>query len=102
MLLHPISNTSHYHDLKRKLLTLVSRSGCKTRQDWLSPVMDNARTVCQLLLNLGSGGINVPGLQAVGLVAVQIIDIIKVVRLCSEQCSADKHFAENKREQDQL
>jgi hypothetical protein len=102
MLLHPISNTSHYHDLKRKLLTLVSRSGCKTRRDWLSPVMDNARTVCQLLLNLRSGGINVPGLQAVGLVAVQIIDIIKVVRLCSEQCSADKHFAENKREQDQL
>ena len=88
--------------MKRKLLTLVSRSGRKTRQDWSSPALDNARTVCQLLSNLGSGGINVPGLQAAGLVAVQIIDIIKVVRLCSEQCSADKHFAENKRKQDRL
>jgi hypothetical protein len=91
--------------MKRKLLTLVSRSDRKkneTRQDWSSPTLDNARTVCQLLSNLGSGGINVPGLQAAGLVAVQIIDIIKVVRFRSEQCSADKHLAENKRKQDRL
>jgi hypothetical protein len=86
--------------MKRKLLTLVSRKDRKkneTRQDWSSPALDNARTVCQLLSNLGSGGINVPGLQAAGLVAVQIIDIIKVVRLRSEQCSTNKQFAENKR-----
>jgi hypothetical protein len=89
--------------MKRKLLVLgscISRSGRKkseTRQDWSSPALDNARTVCQLLSNLGSGGINVPGLQAAGLVAVQIIDIIKVGKLRSEQCSVDKCFAENKR-----
>jgi hypothetical protein len=83
-----------------KLLTLISQSGCKkseTRQDGSSPALDNARTICQLLSNLGSGGINVPGLQAAGLVAVQIIDIIKVGMLRSEKCSVDKCFAENKR-----
>jgi hypothetical protein len=35
----------------------------------------------QLLLNLGSGAINVPVLRAAGKVSVQIIDIIKVGRL---------------------
>jgi hypothetical protein len=31
-----------------------------------------------LLLNLGSGAINVPGLQAASKVAIQIINIVKV------------------------
>jgi hypothetical protein len=43
--------------------------------------LDNARTICQLLSNLGSGAINVPRIQAAGQVGVQIIDIIKVSRL---------------------
>ena len=93
------------HEMKRKLLTLVSRSGPKkseTRQDGSSPVLDNARTIFQLLLNLGSGGINVPGLHAAGLVAVQIIDIIKVGKPRSEQWSVHKCFTENKRQQDRL
>jgi hypothetical protein len=53
----------------------------KRKEDWRSPALDNARTVCQLLSNLGSGAINVPGLQAAGQVGMQIIDIIKVSRL---------------------
>jgi hypothetical protein len=99
---------SHYHEMKRKLLVLKSRvslNGRKnneTRQDWSSPALDNARTVCQLLSNLGSGGINIPGLQAAGLVAVQIIDIIKVGKLRPEQCFVGKRFAENERQQDRL
>jgi hypothetical protein len=95
--------------MKRKLLVFKSRispSGRKesdSKQESLSsPALDNARTVCQLLSNLGSGGISVPGLQAAGLVAVQIIDIIKVRKLRFEQCSVHKRFAENKRKQDQL
>jgi hypothetical protein len=88
------------HEMKKALLALISRSGHKkseTRQDWLSLALDNARTICWLLSNLRIGGINVPGLQAAGLVAVQIIDIIKVGKLHSEQCSVDKCFTENKR-----
>jgi hypothetical protein len=94
--------------MKKQLLaiksrvSLSSRKKSETRQDWSSPALDNARTVCQLLSNIGSGGINVPGLQAAGLVAVQIIDIIKVGKLRSEQCSVDKRFAENKKQQDRL
>jgi hypothetical protein len=73
--------------MKRKLLALKSRVSPSDRkeneskQDWSSPALDNARTVCQLLSNLGSGAINVPGLQAAGQVGMQIIDIIKVSQL---------------------
>jgi hypothetical protein len=94
--------------MRRKLLDFRSRvspGGHKesnSKEDWSSPRLDNARTVCQLLSNLGSGGISVPGLQAAGLVAVQIIDIVKVGKLRSEQCSVDKRFVENKRKQDRL
>jgi hypothetical protein len=94
--------------MKRKLLDFKSRFAPsdhkknESKRDWSSPALDNARTVCQLLSNLGSGGINVPGLQAAGLVAVQIIDIIKVGNLCSVQCSVAKRFAENNRKQDRL
>ena len=34
--------------------------------------------IFQLASNLGSGGLTVPGLQAAGLIGVQIIDAIKV------------------------
>lgn len=43
-----------------------------------TPVLDNARNICQLAANSGSGDANVPGLQAAGLIAVQIVDIVKV------------------------
>jgi hypothetical protein len=90
--------------MKRQLLALKSRvslSGRKrsvtVRQDRSSPALDNARTICQLLSNIGSGPITVPGLQAAGLVAVQIIDIIKVGKLHSEPCFVDGQFVENPR-----
>jgi hypothetical protein len=71
--------------MKRRLLALKARVSVndanERKQDWRSPALDNARTVCQLLSNLGSGAINVPGLQAAGQVGMQIIDIIKVSRL---------------------
>jgi hypothetical protein len=72
--------------MKRRLSSLKAhvlrnqRNGNHTGQDWQSPVLDNARAFLQLLSNLGSGAINVPGLQAAGKVGVQIIDIIKVGR----------------------
>ena len=43
--------------------------------------LNNARNVFQLASNLGSGAFNIPGLQAVGLIGIQIIDIIKVRRI---------------------
>jgi hypothetical protein len=70
--------------MKRRLLALKTRiftnDGKKNERqpDLYSPALDNARTVCQLLSNLGSGAINVPGLQAAGQIGVQIIDIVKV------------------------
>ena len=71
--------------MKRRLVALkayVSRNDrdkSETRPDWQSPALDNARVACQLLANLGSGVlVGVPGLQAAGQVAIQIIDIIKV------------------------
>ncbi|KIM86429.1 hypothetical protein PILCRDRAFT_4924, partial [Piloderma croceum F 1598] len=77
------SSTPFHHEMKRRLLALKSRvavndgSRNERRQDWRSPALDNARTVCQLLSSLGSGAINVPGLQAAGQVGMQIIDIIR-------------------------
>jgi hypothetical protein len=61
----------------------ISRSGrsenpSNVRDDWHSPVLDNARNVFQFASNLGSGALNIPGLQAAGMVAIQIIDVIKV------------------------
>ena len=47
-------------------------------RDYQSPALDSAKMIFQLASNLGSGGLNVPGLQAAGLVGVQIIDAIKV------------------------
>ena len=47
-------------------------------RDWKPPALDNAKMIFQLASNLGSGGLNVPGLQAAGLIGVQIIDAIKV------------------------
>ena len=70
--------------MKRRLVALKARispsnrNKSGTRPDWQSPVLDNARTACQLLANLGSGALGIPGLQAAGQIAIQIIDIIKV------------------------
>ena len=60
-----------------------SRSSDKTlsnelARDWQSPALDNAKIIFQLASNVGSGGLNVPGLQAAGIIGVQIIDAIKV------------------------
>jgi len=70
------------------------------RQDWQSPALDNARAVLQLLSNLGSGAINVPGLQAAGKVGVQIIDIIKVgdVSTSCKHPFMNAYFSEHQRE----
>jgi hypothetical protein len=74
--------------MKRRSLALKVRMSVnddgdtsERKQDWRSPALDHARTVCQLLSNLGSGAINVPGLQAAGQIGMQIIDIIKVSQL---------------------
>jgi hypothetical protein len=70
--------------MKRRLVALKARispndrNKSEMRPNWQSPVLDNARTACQLLANLGSGAVGIPGLQAAGQVAIQIIDIVKV------------------------
>ena len=56
-------------------------------RDCQSPALDNAKMVFQLASNLGSGGLNVPGLQAAGLIGVQIIDAIKVSIVVSSSFS---------------
>jgi hypothetical protein len=54
----------------------------KVQQDSNSrtPVLDNMRHLSQLLSNLGCGAIGIPGLQAAGQIAIQVIDLIKVRR----------------------
>jgi hypothetical protein len=91
------SSTISHYQMKRRLLALkalvsINDGGTSERkQDWRSPALDNARTVCQLLSSLGSGAINVPGLQAAGQIGMQIIDIIKVSQLKTcDQCSIDQ------------
>ena len=67
--------------MKRRLVALkarISPSNRNKRPNWQSPVLDNARTACQLIANLGSGAVGIPGLQTAGQIAIQIIDIIKV------------------------
>ena len=70
--------------MKRRLVALKARiapsdrNKSEARPNWQSPVLDNARTACQLLANLGSGAVGIPGLQTAGQIAIQIIDIIKV------------------------
>jgi len=51
------------------------------KQDRQSQALNNARAVFQLISNLGSGGVNVPGLQAAGQIGIQIIDLVKVGKL---------------------
>ena len=71
----------HIHTMKRRLVALKARiapSDRNNRPNWQSPVLDNARTACQLIANLGSGAVGIPGLQTAGQIAIQIIDIIKV------------------------
>ena len=50
----------HIRTMKRQLVALKARispsdrNKSKTMPNWQSPVLDNARTACQLLANLGS------------------------------------------------
>ena len=82
--LSPAPLIQHIRTMKRRLVALKARispsdrNKSETMPNWQSPVLDNARTACQLLANLGSGTLGIPGLQAAGQVAIQIIDIIKV------------------------
>jgi len=54
-----------------------SRSKARPDRQSESLALDNARTVFMLVSNLGSGSLNVPGLQAAGQLGIQIIDIIR-------------------------
>ena len=71
-----------YQRISTKFQSKPSASGNtpnnELQRDWKSPALDNARMIFQLASNLGSGGLNVPGLQAAGLIGIQIIDAIKV------------------------
>ncbi|KAF7978287.1 hypothetical protein HWV62_1142, partial [Athelia sp. TMB] len=44
------------------------------------PVLETARNICSILSSLGSGGVNVPGLQAVGDIGCKIIDIVQKIK----------------------
>ena len=73
------------------------------RQDWQSPALDNARNIFQLVSNLGTGALSVPGLQAAGLIGVQIVDIVKVRAISMSAGTLLMHIPpENKREQGRL
>lgn len=65
-----------------KRLKVKIKGSSEGGQDGQSSVLDNARNVCLLVSNLGSGALGVPGLQAAGHIALQIIDLIKVSRTC--------------------
>ena len=71
-----------YQRISSKFQSTSSASGNTLNnefpRDRESPALDNAKMIFQLASNLGSGGLNVPGLQASGLIGVQIIDTIKV------------------------
>ncbi|KZP29446.1 hypothetical protein FIBSPDRAFT_1038827 [Athelia psychrophila] len=61
-------------------LQRVSRSPSPAPKISQSSVLETTRTVCTLVSNLGSGALNVPGLQAAGLIGCQIIDIIQKMK----------------------
>ncbi|KAF7978282.1 hypothetical protein HWV62_1132 [Athelia sp. TMB] len=44
------------------------------------PVLETARNICSILSSLGSGGLNVPGLQAVGDIGCKIIDLAQKIK----------------------
>ncbi|KZP29403.1 TPR-like protein [Athelia psychrophila] len=52
-----------------------------------STVLETSRNICILVSNLGSGGLNVPGLQAAGLIGCQIIDIIQKMKDNQDACN---------------
>ena len=81
-LLHYSMSNLHtiYHRISSKFQSRSSASG-NTLGNGLareSPALDNAKMIFQLASNLGSGALNVPGLQASGLIGVQIITAIQV------------------------
>ncbi|KZP29400.1 hypothetical protein FIBSPDRAFT_192660 [Athelia psychrophila] len=52
-----------------------------------SSVLETTRSICVLVSNLGSGALNVPGLQAAGLIGCQIIDIIQKMKDNQDACN---------------
>jgi hypothetical protein len=52
----------------------------KAHQKSQTTMLDHARSVSLLVSNIGSGAFGIPGLQMVGLIAIQVIDVIKVRR----------------------
>jgi hypothetical protein len=60
---------------------IIPNSTSAAKEDRQSKALNNARAVFQVISTLGSGGINIPGLQATGQIAMQIIDLVKVGRL---------------------
>lgn len=46
-----------------------------------SSALEAARSICSIISSLGSGGLNVPGLQAVGDIGCKIIDTVQVSSL---------------------
>ncbi|KZP20446.1 TPR-like protein [Athelia psychrophila] len=69
----------------------------KSKPQWLSrspspasipqsSVLETTRNVCTLVSNLGSGALNVPGLQAAGLIGCQIIDIVQKMKDNQDAC----------------
>ena len=80
-----------YQRISSKFQSKSSASGNtlnnEPTRDCQSPALDNARMIFQLASNIGSGGLNVPGLQAAGLIGVQIIDAVKVGIMVSSSFS---------------
>ncbi|KAF7964520.1 hypothetical protein HWV62_6263, partial [Athelia sp. TMB] len=52
------------------------------------PALEITRQICVLVSNLGSGALNVPGLQAAGQIGCQIIDIIQNMKDNEDACSS--------------
>lgn len=63
-----------------------STPGSTTQSDQRISALDNAKTVFQLVENIGKGALNIPGLQTAGAIGAQIIDIIKVHRIYFRPC----------------
>lgn len=51
------------------------------------PALEVTRQICVLVSNLGSGALNVPGLQAVGQIGCQIVDTIQVSQFPQRRCN---------------
>ncbi|KZP07302.1 TPR-like protein [Athelia psychrophila] len=68
-------------------LQRVSRSPSPAPKISQSSVLETTRNLCELVSNLGSGALNVPGLQAAGLIGCQIIDILQIMKDNQDACN---------------